>query len=498
MALLIGYGAAAVNPYLALDTVRAMAAAGELGDVAPDEAERRYIAAIADGLLKVMSKMGISTVQSYRGAQIFEAVGLDRELIDRHFTGTPSRMGGVGLAELHREVRERHARGFGRRPAARCRPAASTSGGPTASATSGTRTPSRRCRPRCGRSAPTCSPTTRAWSTTRTARCARCAACSSCVEDAAGAARRGGAGLRDRQALRHRRHVVRLDQRRGARDAGHRHEPAGRQVQQRRGRRGGAALRAGRERRSAPQRDQAGRVGALRRDRPPTWSTPTSCRSRWRRAPSRARAGSCPATRSTSASRACATRRRASALISPPPHHDIYSIEDLKQLIYDLQSVNPAARISVKLVAQVGVGTVAAGVAKAGAGGVVIAGYEGGTGASPLSSLKHAGLPWELGLAETQQVLVANGLRDRIRVQVDGGLRTGARRRHRGAARRRGVRHGHRVAHRHRLRDAAQVPPQHLLGRHRHPGPGAARSASPARRSRWSPSSCSSPRRCAA
>ncbi|HWM86071.1 MAG TPA: glutamate synthase-related protein, partial [Kofleriaceae bacterium] len=112
-------------------------------------------------------------------------------------------------------------------------------------------------------------------------------------------------------------------------------------------------------------------------------------------------------------------------LISPPPHHDIYSIEDLKQLIYDLQSVNPEARISVKLVSQVGVGTVAAGVAKAGAGGVVIAGYEGGTGASPLSSLKHAGLPWELGLAETQQVLVANQLRDRIRVQVDGGLRTG-------------------------------------------------------------------------
>jgi glutamate synthase domain-containing protein 2 len=112
-------------------------------------------------------------------------------------------------------------------------------------------------------------------------------------------------------------------------------------------------------------------------------------------------------------------------LISPPPHHDIYSIEDLAQLIYDLQSVNPAARISVKLVSEVGVGTIAAGVAKAGAGCVVISGYEGGTGASPLSSIKHAGLPWELGLAETQQVLVHNGLRDRIRVQVDGGLRTG-------------------------------------------------------------------------
>ena len=112
-------------------------------------------------------------------------------------------------------------------------------------------------------------------------------------------------------------------------------------------------------------------------------------------------------------------------LISPPPHHDIYSIEDLAQLIYDLQSVNPTARVSVKLVSEVGVGTIAAGVAKAGAGCVVISGYEGGTGASPLSSIKHAGLPWELGLAETQQVLVQNELRDRIRVQVDGGLRTG-------------------------------------------------------------------------
>ena len=161
-------------------------------------------------------------------------------------------------------------------------------------------------------------------------------------------------------------------------------------------------------------------------------------------------------------------------LISPPPHHDIYSIEDLAQLIYDLQSVNPAARVSVKLVSEVGVGTVAAGVAKAGAGAVVVSGYEGGTGASPLSSIKHAGLPWELGLAEAQQVLVHNGLRGRIRVQVDGGLRTardvlvaallGAE--EFGMATASLVGAG--------LRHAAQVPPQHLLGGHRHPGPGAA------------------------
>ena len=161
-------------------------------------------------------------------------------------------------------------------------------------------------------------------------------------------------------------------------------------------------------------------------------------------------------------------------LISPPPHHDIYSIEDLAQLIFDLKNVNPDGDVSVKLVSEVGVGTVAAGVSKARADHVTIAGFEGGTGASPLTSIKHAGSPWEIGLAETHQTLVANRLRGRIAVQVDGGIRTGRDVVDRRAARRRRVRLRHRAADRGRLHHDAQVPSQHLPGRRRHPGPGAA------------------------
>ena len=161
-------------------------------------------------------------------------------------------------------------------------------------------------------------------------------------------------------------------------------------------------------------------------------------------------------------------------LISPPPHHDIYSIEDLAQLIFDLKNVNPAADISVKLVSEVGVGTVAAGVAKARADHITISGYDGGTGASPLTSLKHAGSPWEIGLAETQQTLVLNGLRSRVALQVDGGLQDRPRRHHRRAARRRRVRLLDRAADRGRLHHDAQVPSQHLPGRRRDAGPGAA------------------------
>ena len=180
-----------------------------------------------------------------------------------------------------------------------------------------------------------------------------------------------------------------------------------------------------RERRLAAQRDQAGRVGPLRRDeRVPRERRPT-CRSRWRRARSRARAASSRATRCTRGSRRRGTRRPGVGLISPPPHHDIYSIEDLKQLIHDLKNANNQARVHVKLVAEVGVGTVAAGVSKAHADVVLISGHDGGTGAARLTSIKHAGAPWELGLAETQQTLLLNGLRDRIVVQVDGQLKTG-------------------------------------------------------------------------
>ena len=201
---------------------------------------------------------------------------------------------------------------------------------------------------------------------------------------AAGADRGGRAGQRDRQAVRHRRHVLRLDLRRGPRDAGDRHEPARRQVATpARAARTPTASRPtpnGDLRRSA---DQAGGVAAASASPASTWSTPTTSRSRWRRAPSPARAASCPATRSTRGSPRPGTRPPGVGLISPPPHHDIYSIEDLAQLIHDLKNANPQARIHVKLVAEVGVGTVAAGVSKAHADVVLISGHDGGTGAAP-------------------------------------------------------------------------------------------------------------------
>ena len=182
-------------------------------------------------------------------------------------------------------------------------------------------------------------------------------------------------------------------------------------------------------------------------------------------------------------------------LISPPPHHDIYSIEDLKQLIYDLRSANPKAQVSVKLVAEMGVGTVAAGVAKCNADHVLISGHDGGTGASPLSSVHYAGIPWEIGLAETQQTLVMNDLRSRIWVQTDGQLKTGPRRRDRRAARRRRDGLLHRAARRDRLRDDARLPPEHVPGRDRDPGSGAARALRRHARSMSSTSSSSSRRR---
>ena len=207
---------------------------------------------------------------------------------------------------------------------------------------------------------------------------------------------------------------------------------------------------------------------------PSTWRPPTRSRSRWRRAPSPAKAGSCPATRCPSTSRKLRYSVPGVGLISPPPHHDIYSIEDLAQLIHDLKNANPKASISVKLVSEVGVGTVAAGVAKAKADHVTIAGHDGGTGASPVSSIKHAGTPWELGLAETQQTLVLNRLRGRIAVQVDGQMKTGRDVVDRRAARRRRVRLRDGAAGRRGLHHDAQVPPQHLPGRRRDAGSGAA------------------------
>ena len=414
-ALLIGYGANAVCPTVAFSTIRELAESGPARKArcTPEDAMDAYITAVKKGLLKTFSRMGISTMRSFFGAQIFEAVGLepraDRQVLHAApprgsrasaWTRSPRRPSRATARAFPQTARAADAARRGRRSTTAATAARSTSGRPRRSTS---------CSRRCAPTTTSSSRSIRASSTTSRASASRCAACSGSRRAHPIPIDGSGAGREHHQALRHRGHVLRLHQQGGARDHRHRHEPPRRPQQLRRGRRGPGALHAAAQRRQPALADQAGGLGPLRRDDRVPRSTPTNCRSRSPRAPSPARAASCPATRSARTSPACATPRPASRSISPPPHHDIYSIEDLAQLIYDLKMrQSRGAKVSVKLVSEVGVGTIAAGVAKAKADMVLISGHDGGTGASPLTSIKHAGLPWELGLAETQQTLVAN------------------------------------------------------------------------------------------
>ncbi|HEX8824585.1 MAG TPA: glutamate synthase large subunit, partial [Archangium sp.] len=426
-ACLFGYGASAVNPYLALDTLRALADAGEL-PVGEEKAQANYIHGIEEGLLKVMSKMGISTLQSYRGAQLFEAVGLERRLVERHFTGTPSRVEGVGLPELGREVRERHARGFGEavereaeqlpvgglyqwrrrgethkwNPAtiAKLQQAARTNDAALFAEYS--RLADDESREHCN---------LRGLLEVVTE--GRTPVPLEEVEPASEILRRfvtGAMSFGSISAEAHETLAIAMNRMGGRSNSGEGGEEARRYARDENG-----DLR-----RSAIKQVASARFGVTTE----YLVNAAELQIKIAQGAKPGEGGQLPGHKVDERIAKVRWSMPGVTLISPPPHHDIYSIEDLAQLIYDLQSVNTAARVSVKLVSEVGVGTIAAGVAKAGAGCVVIAGYEGGTGASPLSSIKHAGLPWELGLAETQQVLVHNGLRNRIRVQVDGGLRT--------------------------------------------------------------------------
>ena len=286
--------------------------------------------------------------------------------------------------------------------------------------------------------------------------------------------RRGRAGREHRQAVLHRRHVLRLHLRGGARDARHRDEPARRQVQHRRGRRGPGAVHPRRQRRlrrSAIKQVASGRFGVTSE----YLVNADDIQIKMAQGAKPGEGGQLPGHKVYPWIAKTRHSTPGVGLISPPPHHDIYSIEDLAQLIHDLKNANPAARVHVKLVAEVGVGTVAAGVAKAHADVVLISGHDGGTGAAPLTSLKHAGAPWELGLAETQQTLLLNGLRDRIVVQADGQLKTG--RDVVIAALLGAEEFGFATAPLVvvRLRHDAGLPPRHLPGRRRDPEPGAAR-----------------------
>src|SRR5580700_1618354 len=435
IALLVGYGAAVVCPYLAIETVRDLADAGQLGDVTPDKAEKNLIKALGKGVLKIMSKMGVSTVASYTGAQIFEAVGLGDDVIAACFAGTSSRLGGVGFDVLAHEAARR---------------ALAAAGGPGMAfrrlETGGEYQWRREGEPHLF------SPETvfKLQHATRSRRYEIFKEYTALVDDqsrrlmtlrgllrikgidddgesaapvrtnlddvepvssivrrfATGAMSYGSISAEAHQTL-----AIAMNRLGGRSNTGEGGEDPDRFIPDRNG-----DLR-----RSAVKQVASGRFGVTSE----YLVNADDLQIKMAQGAKPGEGGQLPGYKIYPWIAKTRGSTPGVGLISPPPHHDIYSIEDLAQLIHDLKNANPAARVHVKLVSEVGVGTVAAGVSKAHADVVLISGHDGGTGAAPLTSLKHAGTPWEIGLAETQQTLVRNGLRGRIAVQVDGGLRTG-------------------------------------------------------------------------
>src|SRR3954447_17039831 len=426
--LLIGYGASAVNPYLAIETIEELAAAAELKPgVTPEIAVKNYVKAVNKGLLKVFSKMGISTLQSYRGAQVFEAVGLNQALVEQYFTGTASRIEGIGLDVLADEAIAKHSFAF--RPISESEPELAIGGNyqfrvhgehhllnpQTVSklqhAVQGGRYETFEEYARLIDEQNNALCTLRGLMTLKTT--PRPIPLEE-VEPASEIVKRfatGAMSFGSISAEAHETLAIAMNRIGGRSNTGEGGEDEARFI----------PLPNGDSKRSAIKQVASGRFGVTTN----YLVNAAELQIKIAQGAKPGEGGQLPGHKID----ANIARVRHSVpgvgLISPPPHHDIYSIEDLAQLIYDLKNVNPDARISVKLVAEVGVGTVAAGVSKAHADVVLISGYDGGTGASPLTSIKHAGVPWELGLAETQQVLVMNDLRSRIRVQVDGKLQTG-------------------------------------------------------------------------
>jgi len=432
-ALLIGYGAAAVNPYLALDSVGEMARDGGLGEISERRATRQYLRAASKGVLKVMSKMGISTVASYTGAQVFEAIGLDRDLVDRYFGGTPSRLGGIGLAELAEEVARRHRYAF-EGPQAGPGELEIEAGGEYKWRRDG--------------EYHLFNPKTvfKLQHATRAKRYDIFKEYTRLVDDQSerlatlrGLLRlkRGEAAVRPAVPIEEVELVETIVKRfaTGAMSYGSISAEAHETLAIAMNRLGGRSNTG--EGGEDPERYAPDPNGDLRRSAVKQVASARfgvtseylvnadDLQIKIAQGAKPGEGGQLPGHKVYPWIARTRYSTPGVGLISPPPHHDIYSIEDLAQLIYDLKNANPRARIHVKLVAEVGVGTVAAGVAKAHADVVLISGHDGGTGAAPLTSLKHAGAPWELGLAETQQTLVRNGLRDRITVQVDGQIKTG-------------------------------------------------------------------------
>ena len=428
VALLIGYGASAVNPYLAMETVEDLAVNGLVPGVdptAPDLAVRHLIKALGKGVLKVMSKMGISTVASYHGAQVFEAVGLDQGLVDRYFTGTSSVLGGVGLDVLAEEVRRRHRTAY---PSLKSATAHRTLdvGGEYQWRREGElhlfnpETVFRLQHATRARRYDVFKQYTRAVDEQaerlmtlrglfRFKAEGRTPVPIEEVEPVAEIVKRFSTGAMSYGSISQEAHetlAVAMNRIGGKSNTGEGGEDSERLYD---------------ERRSAVKQVASGRFGVTSE----YLVNADDLQIKIAQGAKPGEGGQLPGHKVYPWIAKTRYSTPGVGLISPPPHHDIYSIEDLAQLIHDLKNANNRARVHVKLVAEIGVGTVAAGVSKAHADVVLISGHDGGTGASPLTSLKHAGVPWELGLAETQQTLLLNGLRDRIVVQADGQLKTG-------------------------------------------------------------------------
>ncbi len=429
-ATLAGYGAEAINPYLAFETLEAMLPTLD-EKVSAYEAVKRFIKAVDKGLLKVMSKMGISTYQSYCGAQIFDAIGLSSEFVKKYFTGTATTVEGVGLAEVAEEAFQRHADAFGLNPvlstqlevggdyAQRIRGEAHVWNAETVStlqhAVRGNSQDKYKEYARLINEQNEKLKTLRGLFRIKSAEeMGRTPVAIEDVESAKDIVRRFATGAMSYGSISREAHTtlaIAMNRIGGKSNTGEGGEEADRYV----------PMANGDSMRSAIKQVASGRFGVTAE----YLVNSDMMQIKMAQGAKPGEGGQLPGHKVDATIAKVRHSTPGVGLISPPPHHDIYSIEDLAQLIYDLKNVNPVAQVSVKLVSEVGVGTVAAGVSKAHADHVTISGYEGGTGASPLTSIKHAGSPWEIGLAETQQTLVTNDLRGRIAVQADGGIRTG-------------------------------------------------------------------------
>lgn len=426
-AVLIGYGIGAVNPYLAFESIGNLIGKGYVPAMTQEAAEKNYIKGVGKSLIKIMSKMGISTVQSYRGAQVFEAIGLNKEFVDRYFTWTASRIGGIGLKEVAAEVSVRHYHAF---PERQVKKPDLNWGGEYQWRRDG--------------EYHLFNPETvfKLQHATRTGQFEIFKEYTDRVDQQ----NEHLATLRGLFELDYAREPISIDQvepienimkrfSTGAMSYGSISSEAHETLAIAMNRIGGRSNTGeggedpdrftpdvnGDSRRSSIKQVASGRFGVTSE----YLVNADDIQIKMAQGAKPGEGGQLPGNKVYPWVAKVRHSTAGVGLISPPPHHDIYSIEDMAQLIYDLKNANPVARVHVKLVAEVGVGTVAAGVAKAHADVVLISGFDGGTGASPMNSLKHAGLPWELGVAEAQQVLVMNGLRDRIVMQTDGQMKTG-------------------------------------------------------------------------